>query len=101
MLTSLAKISAQEDISFLLTNRLPRRLATRLVGWISKIQNPIVCGTSIALWKLFTDLDLSEAAESKFKSLHDCFVRSLKPGLRPFDEQADVLASPCDAIVGA
>ena len=37
---SLLKILHQEDINFLLTNRIPRRLATRWIGWLSKIENP-------------------------------------------------------------
>jgi phosphatidylserine decarboxylase len=53
------------------------------------------------VWRLFTDLDLSEAQQQRFDSLHDCFTRELKPGARPVDPDPDVLASPCDAIVGA
>jgi phosphatidylserine decarboxylase len=101
MRSILARIVAQEDINFLLTNRLPRRMATRLLGWFSKIENPLVCQASIALWKLFTDLDLSDSATKNFPSLHACFTRALEPGARPADLRPDVLASPCDAIVGA
>jgi phosphatidylserine decarboxylase len=99
--SALAKIVANEDIHFLLTNRLPRRLATRLVGRISKIENQFVCRVSIAAWKMFADLDLSESATTNFRSLHDCFTRALKPGTRPVDLRPDILVSPCDAIVGA
>jgi len=98
---ALMRVLLQEDVNFLLTNRLPRRLVTKLVGWFSKIEQPIVARASIAGWRIFSDLDLSEAAETRFGSLHDCFTRALKPGARPIDVRADVLASPCDAIVGA
>jgi phosphatidylserine decarboxylase len=101
MRSVLGRIVAQEDINFLLTNRLPRRLATRFIGWFSKIENPIVSRASIAAWKMFADLDLSDAAETHFRSMHDCFTRALKPGARPVDTRPDVLVSPCDAIVGA
>src|SRR4028119_1099792 len=101
MRSALHKLVAQEDLNFLLTNRLPRRLSTRFMGWFSKIENPVVRKTSIAAWKLFSDLDLSEAESTKFRSMHDVFTRSLKPGARPVDHHPDVLASPCDAIVGA
>ena len=37
---SLLKILHQEDINFLLTNRIPRRLATRWIGWLSKSRIP-------------------------------------------------------------
>jgi phosphatidylserine decarboxylase len=101
MRSALHKIVAQEDLNFLLTNRLPRRLTTRFMGWFSKIENPVVRKTSIAAWKLFSDLDLSEAADTKFKSMHHVFTRTLKPGSRPVDPNPDIMASPCDAIVGA
>ena len=94
-------IAANEDLNFLLTNRIPRRFATRLMGWFSAIEQPLVRDISIWVWRLFSDLDLSDAKASRFKSLHDCFVRELKPGARPIDEAPDALISPCDAIVGA
>ena len=97
----LQRILHQEDINFLLTNRIPRRLATRWMGWFSKIENPVVARASIAVWRLFADLDLSDAQQQSFASLHACFTRALKPGARPVDGDARVLTSPCDAIVGA
>jgi len=101
MRSAIARLVANEDLNFLLTNRLPRRLATDFVGWFSKIENPIVARSSIALWKFFSDVDLANAAETEFPSMHACFIRQLKPGARPVAEDADVVASPCDAIVGA
>jgi phosphatidylserine decarboxylase len=95
------RIVQQEDINFLLTNRIPRRGLTRLMGWVSRIENPLVCRVGIFLWRLFTDLDLSEAKKTRFTSLHDCFTRQLKDGARPVDPDPRALASPCDALVGA
>jgi phosphatidylserine decarboxylase len=95
------KILQQEDVNFLLTNRIPRRLMTRFVGWLAKIEQPLVRDLSIAVWRKFSDLDLSEAKKSTFRSLHDCFVRELKDGARPVEMDPSILASPCDAIVGA
>jgi len=95
------KILNQEDINFLLTNRLPRRLLTQFVGWFSKIEQPLVRDISIAMWKYFSSLDLSEAKKSQFKSMHDCFTRELKDGARSIDMDPAVMASPVDAIVGA
>ncbi|MGY2047668.1 archaetidylserine decarboxylase [Methylobacterium sp. JK268] len=99
--STLARIAAQEDLNFLLTNRIPRRLATRFIGWFSQIENPLVRDASIGIWRLFSDLDLSEAKETRFRSMHDCFIRELKDGARPVDPDPAVLTSPCDAIVGA
>lgn len=98
---AIASIACHEDVNFLLTNRIPRRLATRFFGWLSKIEQPLVRDLSMGVWRLFADLDLSEAREQRFRSLHDCFIRRLKDGVRPIDLDPDLLVSPCDAIVGA
>ena len=98
---SLARIVQQEDLNFLLTNRIPRRAATRFIGWFSRLENPLLRDASIGIWRLFTDLDLTEAKETRFRTLHDCFIRRLKDGARPADMDPDLLVSPCDAIVGA
>ena len=90
-----------EPLNFALTNRIPRATLTRLMGWFSQIEQPLVRDASIAAWKLFADLDLSDARKTSFRSLHDCFTRELMDGARPVDPDADVLVSPCDAIVGA
>lgn len=99
--TTLLSIARHEDLNFLLTNRIPRRLATRFVGWLAQIRQPLVRDVSMWAWRLFSDLDLSDARKTRFDSLHDCFVRELKPGARPVDPDAGVMVSPCDAIVGA
>jgi phosphatidylserine decarboxylase len=97
----IAVLTQQEDLNFLLTNRIPRAALTRFVGWFSKIEQPLVRDLSIACWRLFSDLDLTEARKTRFKSLHDCFTRELKPGLRPPDPEPSIVVSPCDAIIGA
>jgi phosphatidylserine decarboxylase len=97
----ISTLSQQEDLNFLLTNRVPRAALTRFMGWFSKIEQPLVRDLSIACWRLFSDLDLSEARKTDFKSLHDCFTRELRPGLRPPDPDPSIVVSPCDAIIGA
>ena len=95
------RVLQQEDLNFLLTNRIPRIALTRFMGWFSKIEQPLVRDLSIAAWKLFAELDLSDARKKTFKSLHDCFTRELQPGARAVDAEPSVLCSPSDAIVGA
>src|ERR1700730_2848570 len=97
----LARIVEQEDLNFLLTNRIPRRWLTLFMGWLSRIEQPLVRDASIAIWRLFSDLDLSEAKKARFGSLHDCFTGELRPGARPINAAPAVVVSPCDAIVGA
>jgi phosphatidylserine decarboxylase len=91
----------RERINFVLTNRVPRRRLTRFMGWFSKIEHPWLSRASIAVWRLFADVDLSDAKQLQFKSLHDCFTRELKEGARQVYPDPNVLTSPCDAIVGA
>ncbi len=97
----IARWAQQEDLNFLLTNRVPRALLTHLMGWLSRIEQPLVCRGCIAVWRLFSDLDLNEAKARRFKSVHDCFTRELKEGARPIDPDPEILVSPCDALVGA
>jgi phosphatidylserine decarboxylase len=99
--SQLARIFQQEDLNFLLTNRIPRQALTRFMGWFSRIEQPLVRDLSIGAWRLFAELDLGEARKSRFASLHDCFIRELKDGARRIDADPAVLTSPCDAIVGA
>jgi len=99
--SALQSVLQQEDLNFLLTNRIPRQLLTRFMGWFSKLEQPLVRNLSIALWRMFADLRLEEAKKERFASLHDCFIRELKPGARPVCDDPGVLTSPCDAIVGA
>jgi phosphatidylserine decarboxylase len=96
------QLSQQEQLNFLLTNRIPRRLATQFMGWFSRIESPLLTRLSIALWRLFADdLDLEEARTQRFNSLQACFTRELKRGARSVDIRPDIVTSPCDAIVGA
>jgi len=96
-----ARVLQQEDINFLLTNRIPRRWLTLFMGWYSRIESGWLCALSIAIWRLFSELDLSDAKQTRFRSLQECFTRELKEGARTIDPDPEVLASPCDALVGA
>lgn len=95
------RLLLQEDLNFLLTNRLPRRWATLCMGRLSRIRSPWLTRLFIGIWRLFTDLDFSDARQQRFSSLQECFTRELRPGSRPVDPDPTVMVSPCDAIVGA
>jgi phosphatidylserine decarboxylase len=95
------RLMQQEDLNFLLTNRVPRIALTRLIGRYSRIRSGALTRLSIAVWRRFTELDLSDAKRQRFESLHEVFTRELVDGARPFDPRPEVFASPCDAIVGA
>jgi phosphatidylserine decarboxylase len=53
------------------------------------------------VWRLFADLDLSDARTTRFRSMHECFTRGIRDGARPIDPRPDCLTSPCDGILGA
>jgi phosphatidylserine decarboxylase len=76
-------------------------LLTRFTGWFSRIEQPLVRDMSLAVWGFFAELDLSEAKQTHFRSMHDCFTRVLKDGARPVEIDPAIVVSPCDAIVGA
>jgi phosphatidylserine decarboxylase len=97
----IARLTQQEDINFFISNRIPRRFVTRLVGWWSRIEHPWICKGSIAVWRFFSDLDLREARTTEFKSVHDCFTRELKDGARSIDMRGTHLVSPSDGLLGA
>jgi phosphatidylserine decarboxylase len=97
----LRRLASHESLSFWLTNAIPRRTLTLLVGWVSRIEHPVVCGVALAVWRRFTDIDLADAAEAPYRSMHGCFTRRLRPGSRPFDTRPGIVASPSDGIVGA
>lgn len=97
----IGKIVDNERLNFNLTNRIPRRTFTSLVGRLSRIEQPFIRDATIAIWRQFSDLDLSEAKKSKFTSLRDCFIRELRDGARPVDPRPDILTSPSDGIIGA
>jgi len=95
-------LTQQEQLNFLLTNRIPRRFLTRLMGWYSNIESVFLTRISLFVWKIFAnDLDLRESKVDNYNSLRDCFIRELKEGSREIDFRSDVVISPCDAIVGA
>jgi phosphatidylserine decarboxylase len=97
----LRQLAAVESLNFALTNRVPRVALTRLMGWYSGLRSPALTRLSLAVWRLFTDLDLAEAEPRRYASLQEVFTRRLRPGMRTVDADPAVLASPCDAIVGA
>ena len=95
-------LSKKEQLNFLLTNRLPRRWLTLFMGRFSEIKSPLLTKLSIAIWQLFADdLRLQDAKKQSFNSLSECFTRQLKAGLRPINQEEDIISSPCDAIIGA
>ena len=96
----LSRMGKLDKVNFLLTNCIPRIFVTRLMGRLSKLENPVLVSFMLWIWSAFTPLDLSEAAPDKYKSLQDIFTRRLRPGVRPINPEVRYLISPCDGILG-
>ncbi|MDE2136663.1 MAG: phosphatidylserine decarboxylase [Gammaproteobacteria bacterium] len=98
--SAISRVTQQEQLNFLLTNRLPRRALTLFVGWLSRLEQPWLARACIAVWGLFTELDLTESRSTRFRSLQEFFTRELKEGARRIDPDPGIVVSPCDGIVG-
>ncbi len=90
-----------DAVNFWMTNPIPRRTLTRWFGRFSRIEQAWVRSVAMAVWHATSDLDLSDAKQSSFRSVHDCFTRELVPGARTIDPDPATVTSPCDAIIGA
>jgi phosphatidylserine decarboxylase len=101
MKQTIVRVLQNENLNFLLTNRIPRIAATHFLGWLSHIESPRLATLLIWVWRRFTDLDLSESKKQQFRSLNECFTRELEDGARPFCDDPASIASPSDGIVGA
>lgn len=73
---------------------------THLMGRVSKIHYPWFVKPALSIWNFFGDLNLHESPTKQFNSIHDCFVRSIRPELRPIDFDPMTWCSPCDGILG-
>ena len=79
-------ILQQEDLNFLLTNRIPRRLLTRFMGWFSQIEQPLVRDAVDRGSGGCSPISTSaRRRRPSSRSMHDCFIRELKDGARPVD----------------
>ena len=85
----------------LLTNLPPRRTLSRWMGHLSRYQSRTWTRLAIWIWQRFDPLELQDSPPCQYNSLHECFIRPLKPGVRQIDADPQVLSSPCDGILGA
>ena len=80
----ISAFTQQEDLNFLLTNRIPRAAADPLHGLVQQDRAARWCATSRSPAGGCSPISISrEASKTEFKSLHDCFTRELKAGPAP------------------
>lgn len=96
-----ARWSLRDELSFVVTNRIPRVLVTCAMGMVSRWRGRRWTWLALRIWRLFGGPDLADAVRTEFDSIHDCFTRALRPGTRPIAPDPGALVSPCDGIVMA
>ncbi|MFZ9887080.1 MAG: archaetidylserine decarboxylase [Myxococcota bacterium] len=82
---------------------LPKNLLSRLAGALASVRlpRPLRRWKIIAFGRIF-GVNFGEVRDplDSFGSVQEFFTRALKPGVRPVDESADALVSPCDGAWG-
>ena len=81
-------LSQQEDLNFLLTNRVPRAALTRFMGWFSKIEQPLVRDLSIAE----SSGQLLQEGSGYARTVGSGEAASPAPGVALMDKWAEVRA---------
>ena len=90
-----------------LYHTVPGRLVLKVITrpWLSKLAGAFL--SSPISKPLIPDfvkkngIDLSECESTDFSCFNDCFIRKLRPELRPADMDPAALISPCDGALSA
>ncbi len=83
---------------------LPRHWLTALVWRVARIRNPRVKDFLIRQFARAFDVNLDEVeleVPGGFATFNDFFIRELKHGARPVDDDEDAIISPVDGTVSA
>jgi phosphatidylserine decarboxylase len=81
----LTELSSRKSISWITGAFAKSSLSRRLIPWFAKTYG--------------IRLDDAEKHWQEYRSLNDFFTRRLKPGLRPIDNELEILTSPVDASI--
>jgi phosphatidylserine decarboxylase len=95
-------LSLHDRIGRILWRLLPKRALSRIMGSIWSIPLPrIVRVPVLSVFAKAFHVDSSEAEQPlrEYRSIHDFFVRRLKPGTRPVQTEANVVCCPADGRV--
>ena len=80
----------------------PHRWVSALAYWLSRIEVPAVKNLLIRSFVSFFGLRMEEAEiedPEAYPTLNALFVRTLKKDVRPWPEDPDALAAPCDSRI--
>ena len=97
----IARLTQQEDLNFLLTNRIPRAALTRFMGWFSKIENPLVRDAlDRLLAAVFRPRPVGGQEDRVQEPARLLYARAAS-GTAAGRSRPAVVASPSDGIIGA
>jgi phosphatidylserine decarboxylase len=94
-------MAAPRNPAFELIQRMPRERITRLVGKLTDASVPeAVERLAVGIYSKAYDVDLTGCVVPKrWGSFDAFFTRSLEPGARPLEGEAETFVSPCDGRV--
>ena len=81
---------------------LPKKALTELAGWAASRRGGWLTRSVIDLFVWYYKVDMSEAVKketSAYPTFNDFFVRPLKEGARPIDNDPNLLIQPADGAV--
>jgi phosphatidylserine decarboxylase len=94
-------VSLGERAFIALQHLLPKRLITRLVYRVARIEVPAIKAVLIRQFVRLYRVNCEEAVvpAGGYRSFNDFFTRALVEGARPLDPDPGALISPCDGTV--
>ncbi|MXP56374.1 archaetidylserine decarboxylase [Pantoea sp. Mhis] len=81
---------------------LPKKLLTKIVGWIANRDCGYITTIIIKIFVWFYNIDMSEVQNPNINSYHtlnDFFIRTLKKNMRPIDNDSLFLSLPADGTI--
>ncbi len=81
---------------------LPQHLISRFVGFLGASSLPFIRAPFINLFAKAYGVNMMEAERADlatYSSFNDFFTRTLRPGVRPYPGDADLLLCPADGVV--
>ncbi len=96
------ELTLLEKVFVFLQHIVPHHLLSRLTGMLADSEIKAVKDFLIKQFINQFDVDMSEAENpdpTSYKSFNQFFVRPLKEGVRPIDENEDAFCSPADGAV--
>lgn len=95
--------SKKKPLAYTFLELLPRKLFSRLCGWVADLPLPaVILRPMLHVFIAFYRIDMKEYLYpiARYKNFTEFFTRPLKPGMRPVNLDADALVSPVDGTLG-